>query len=104
MGIIIPVFRDRDSHEVDRVIGRKREVSAAPQNIDWSKCPLALRHPSWDLFLEQLADERADAKANNRPAHPRAAAPLMRPARPLLLEGHEGLSVTQINRIYGSKD
>lgn len=83
----------KDVIEVDRVIGKKKPSIKAQKEIDWSECPLAKAYPNWDLFLEQLADERSQ---KTRPPHPRAVAPFSGKCDEM--EG--GMSPGQVKRRY----
>jgi hypothetical protein len=93
------IIRNRGEREVDLILGKKRK---RPEKIlmDFSKCPLALKYPSWDLFLEEIHEERKEAIAENRPMHPAAAPP---PGKPKEEPVCPGMFVGQVKSQYGSK-
>lgn len=77
-------LRDRSPPEVDAIIGKKHlaPIQNANHYLDWNECPLAMKYPQWEDFLQQLWIERMNAKAEGRPAHPAAAAPKKRLCQP----------------------
>jgi hypothetical protein len=51
---------NRGAKEVDLILGKKRIRPNDKIRMDFSKCPLALTYPSWDLFLESLNKEQKE--------------------------------------------
>jgi hypothetical protein len=103
--IVIPVLPQRDSTKIDMILGKRRPALNSEREMDWSECPLAMAYPNWDLFLYELHNERETAAKEDRPAHPRAAAPAIAPSYAPPLESRaKGMTVEQAKRRYGSKD
>lgn len=103
-----PALRElpyRDSAVVDTIVGKRKAGGAEDSGtVDWSQCPLAKHYPTWEVFHQQLADERREAKNQGRPAH-RAAAPPLRAPRDHTPEQTTGLpSVGKVNARYETTD
>lgn len=97
-------LRDRSPPEVDAIIGKKHlaPIQDANHYLDWNECPLAMRYPQWEDFLQQLWIERMNAKAEGRPAHRAAAAPKKRFCQPKNEEApwERGPSAAAVKRQY----
>lgn len=63
----------RDPNIIDTIVGKaRRAVQIGTAFFDW---PLWRAYPTWHQYDEQIAIERATAKAEGRDPHPSAAPP-----------------------------
>lgn len=85
----------RDPSNVDRILGPR--IKRRVDHHQLSSYPLAQTYPTWDMYHEALATERAEASREGRKPHPAAAVP-----QQLIPAGHElgppGPSAAQIRR------